>query len=123
METNWLAGVRDSGGLRSDVLELRLMVARSLIPSADESAADARRDIGERRSQIEQRVSSYLASPLIDEQERQLVGKSKPPSMATNSRSSSCSRFFRVVMRPRRSRCSTAACASRAAISTRHWRP
>jgi methyl-accepting chemotaxis protein len=76
METNWLAGVRDSGGLRSDVLELRLMVARSLIPSADESAADARRDIGERRSQIEQRVSSYLASPLIDEQERQLVGPS-----------------------------------------------
>ena len=75
METNWLAGVRDSGGLRSDVLELRLMVARSLIPSADESAADARRDIGERRSQIEQRVSSYLASPLIDEQERQLVGQ------------------------------------------------
>ena len=75
METNWLAGVRDSGGLRSDVLELRLMVARSLIPSADESAAAARRDIGERRSQIEQRVSSYLASPLIDEQERQLVGQ------------------------------------------------
>ncbi len=75
METNWLAGVRDSGGLRSDVLELRLMVARSLIPSADESAADARRDIGERRSQIEQRVSSYLASPLIDEQERRLVGQ------------------------------------------------
>ncbi|MGN2621576.1 methyl-accepting chemotaxis protein [Stutzerimonas balearica] len=75
METNWLAGVRDSGGLRSDVLELRLMVARSLIPSADESAADAQRDIGERRSQIEQRVSSYLASPLIDEQERQLVGQ------------------------------------------------
>jgi len=75
METNWLAGVRDSGGLRSDVLELRLMVARSLIPSADESAADARRDIGERRSQIEQRVSSYLASPLIDERERQLVGQ------------------------------------------------
>ncbi|MBK3748895.1 methyl-accepting chemotaxis protein [Stutzerimonas balearica] len=75
METNWLAGVRDSGGLRSDVLELRLMVARSLIPSADETAADARRDIGERRSQIEQRVSSYLASPLIDEQERQLVGQ------------------------------------------------
>ncbi len=75
METNWLAGVRDSGGLRSDVLELRLMVARSLIPSADESAADARRDIGERRSPIEQRVSSYLASPLIDEQERQLVGQ------------------------------------------------
>jgi len=75
METNWLAGVRDSGGLRSDVLELRLLVARSLIPSADESAADARRDIGERRSQIDQRVSSYLASPLIDEQERQLVGQ------------------------------------------------
>ena len=75
METNWLAGVRDSGGLRSDVLELRLMVARSLIPSADESAAAARRDIGERRSQIEQRVSSYLASPLIDEQERRLVGQ------------------------------------------------
>ncbi|MBZ5756768.1 methyl-accepting chemotaxis protein [Pseudomonas sp. S5(2021)] len=75
METNWLAGVRDSGGLRSDVLELRLMVARSLIPSADESAADARRDIGERRSQIEQRVSSYLASPLIDEQEQRLVGQ------------------------------------------------
>ncbi|QQN52755.1 methyl-accepting chemotaxis protein [Stutzerimonas balearica] len=75
METNWLAGVRDSGGLRSDVLELRLMVARSLIPSADETAADARRDIGERRSQIEQRVSGYLASPLIDEQERQLVGQ------------------------------------------------
>lgn len=75
METNWLAGVRDSGGLRSDVLELRLMVARSLIPSADETAADARRDIGERRSQIEQRVSSYLASPLIDERERQLVGQ------------------------------------------------
>jgi len=123
METNWLAGVRDSGGLRSDLLELRLMVARSLIPSADESAADARRDIGERRSQIEQRVSSYLASPLIDEQERRLVGQVQTAVHGYEQSLEQCSRFFRVAMRPRRSRCSTAACASRAAISTRHWRP
>lgn len=41
IETNWLAGVRDTGRLRGDVLELRLTVARSLIPSDDGSASSA----------------------------------------------------------------------------------
>jgi methyl-accepting chemotaxis protein len=52
IETNWLAGVRDTGRLRGDVLELRLTVARSLIPSEDGSVSAASREISQRRSHI-----------------------------------------------------------------------
>ncbi len=73
IETNWLAGVRDTGRLRGDVLELRLTVARSLIPSDDGSASSASSEIGRRRSHIEEQLGAYLGSPVIDEHERQLV--------------------------------------------------
>ncbi|MFG3695779.1 methyl-accepting chemotaxis protein [Stutzerimonas stutzeri] len=73
IETNWLAGVRDSGRLRTDVQDLRLMVARSLIPSADSAASSATSEIKQRRSQVVEEINAYLASPVIDGHERQLA--------------------------------------------------
>lgn len=73
IETNWLAGVRDSGRLRADVQDLRLMVARSLIPSADSAASNATSEIKQRRSQVVEEIDAYLASPVIDGHERQLA--------------------------------------------------
>jgi len=73
VEANWLVGIRDSGRLRADVQDLRLMVARSLIPSADGTATRAAPEVKQRRANVMEQIDAYLASPVIDEQERQLA--------------------------------------------------
>ncbi len=73
IETNWLVGVRDSGRLRAEVQDLRLMVARSLIPSADGTVTRAAPEVKQRRANVMAQIDAYLASPVIDKHERQLA--------------------------------------------------
>lgn len=73
IETRWLVGVRDSGRLSADVQDLRLIVARSLILSANGVAAGAAPEIEQRRAKVLDQINDYLASSLLGDQERQLA--------------------------------------------------